>query len=122
MKEVFASLSVTGILRSGEIYLLSPFSNGETDPVDILYFIRTEEELREAVMMEFGVVTREDAEIRRYLGVRKIKEDCHEFKCLLCRPEDGGEFEGSFYLYRLRSLEEEKKRLMDLFSDDDCWD
>lgn len=74
MKEVFASLSVTGLLSAGEIYLLSPFSNGETDPVDILYFIRTEEELREAVMMEFGVVTREDTEIRRYLGVRKIKQ------------------------------------------------
>jgi hypothetical protein len=123
MNELFTNLCVAGLLRPGEVYLLSPWEDGfESEPLSTLYVIRTEAELREAVIMEFQIITYDDRPIRKFLGVTKIRDDTFEFKCLLYRADEDAEFEFSFYLYRLRSFAEEQKNFVELYINNDYLD
>ena len=115
-KNVFADLSVAGFLREGETYYLSEWTDNQgPDPIEYLYVIRTEEELGKAVIMEFTLLASKDWEIRKFVGVRKIKDDSYEFISLMYDIDRDCEFERSIYLYRLMSFEEKRKDMMELY-------
>src|ERR1700722_17184411 len=108
-EEAFANLSVTGLLRKGKIYLLSEWEeNHAPEPSELLYAIRTEEELRQAVIMQFKIMHYADCEVRKFLRVQKIKDDSYQFVSLLYEIDHDVEYERSIFLYRLMSFEEKR--------------
>lgn len=117
-EEAFENLSVTGLLREGEIYLLSVWMDNQApDPINFLYVIRTEEELRKAVIMEFKIIHYADCVVRKFLRVQKINDDSYEFVSLLYEIGRDKEYEGSIYLYRLMSFKEKREDILDLYED-----
>lgn len=117
-EEAFANLSVTGLLRKGEIYLLSEWGeNHAQEPIKLLYVIRTEEELRQAVIMQFKIMHYACCEVRKFLRVQKINDDSYEFVSLLYEIDHDEEYERSIFLYRLMSFKEKRADIMDLYED-----
>lgn len=115
-EEVFANLSVAGLLRKGEIYLLSEWTADHgPEPIEMLYVIRTEEELRQAVIMQFKIMHYADCEVRKFLRVQKIKDDSYEFVSLLYEVDRDNEFEESIFLYRLMSFEEKREDITEFY-------
>jgi hypothetical protein len=121
MHPALEGVSVAGLIKPGQVYILVEQSNSgfPAESIDSTYIVRTEREILEALDMQMSIVLADWYELRRFVGIRKICDDCHEFR-MICYDMDMKERTiFSFYLHRLRSFSEELKRARELFLDFD---
>ena len=106
MHKSFEGISLSGIVKPGEIYIFcdNRDKGWQPEPLNLLYTIRSDAEILPALDMEMKVL----ADIylfKKYLGFQKISEDCHEFR-MLCNDDEGIKTKFSLYLHRIFSFEE----------------
>ena len=108
MNELFDRLSVVGIVVPGETYIFSEMANrgGDPGPISYLYVIRKDEEILPALEMEYCTVLADMFEIRRFLGMRKLTDDCYEFRTRCFEKEAKEEQDCCQYLHRVRTFKE----------------
>ena len=118
MNQVFSSISVSGIVKPGQVYILyENESRGYSpEPIEFLYTIRSDEEILRALDMEVCVVGAENWELRKFLGAREISGDCYELKFMVYVKDEECEKEQSMYLHRVLSFEEQLREMLELFS------
>jgi hypothetical protein len=112
MHKSFEGVSVSGIVKPGEIYIFCDnLERGwQPEPLDFLYTIRSEAEILPALDMEMKILS-DTYVLKKYLRFKKISDDCHEFR-MLCYDEEGIKVFFSLYLQRIFSFEE--KLIMEL--------
>lgn len=117
MRQLFAGVSVAGILLPGEAYILVEERNEGMEPgsINSLYLIRTDNELLEALEFEYGTFYSEIFQLRKFLGWKKITADCCEFRSLCYDVEDRRNRVNKLYLHRIKSFKESKRELMEHF-------
>ena len=117
MKKLFEGVSLKGIVKPGEAYIFNEHqSTGyEPEPIDILYLIRSEDDLIQALEMELIIVLSDLYEIRKFLGFQKVTEDCYRFKALCYQKEDRKQVEYRIYLHRIKSFNERLARVKELW-------
>jgi len=106
MHKSFEGVTLSGIVKPGETYVLCENldSTWQVESLDYLYTIRSEAEILVALDMEMTIIS-EIFQLIKYLGFRRVSEDCHEFR-MLCYDEEGTEMIFSLYLHRITTLEE----------------
>jgi hypothetical protein len=109
MHKSFEGVSVSGIVKPGEIYIFCDnLERGwQPEPLDYIYTIKSEAEILPALDMEMKILA-DTYVLKKYLRSRKISDDCHQVK-MLCYDEEGIEFVFSLYLQRIISFEEKLK-------------
>ncbi|HEV2478086.1 MAG TPA: hypothetical protein VGS79_00420 [Puia sp.] len=114
MNKVFDDDSFMGIVKPGDIYILR--EKLDTDCIGIpfggLYALRSDEEIRFAMLMLMVVMRIEDVEVRKYLGIKKLRKEDDYTKTyeirLLCRNNPTGElFIERLILESLRTFQED---------------
>jgi hypothetical protein len=122
MYDLFTGLSLRGLIRPGESYILSEAMDIGRNPrlIEWLYLITTQEELMYALEMELCVVLHDTYAPKKFLRTSTIGRDCWQF-LFLCHSIDGQpEIEYSIHLHRLKSFREGQKQIRYLFKD--RWD
>jgi hypothetical protein len=121
MHTVFQSLSVAGVIEPGQVYILCCESHKglPAEPIELTFTIRSEHEILEALDMEMSIVLADWIELRKFLSIQKVCDDCHEFRMLCYDKESEHRIVFSLYLHRLRSFAEELDRIRELFLDID---
>lgn len=117
MNKVFNGVSVAGIIKPGHLYIFDESANRgwPPEPIEYLYCIREEREILSALDMEFSIVLTEDYELRKFLGIRKVNRNCHEFKMLCYEKYSDREIKYSLYLHRIQTFEECLSKTKKLF-------
>jgi hypothetical protein len=108
MNKLFDGIVVTGIVIPGETYIFSESASPAYDPgpLNLLYVIRKDEEILQAVEMEFCTVLTEMYDLRKFLGIRRLSDDCYEFRCR-CFEKQLKQLENvCLYLHRVRTFKE----------------
>jgi hypothetical protein len=108
MNKLFDGIVVTGIVIPGETYIFSENASPGHDPgpLRFLYVIRRDEEILQAVEMEFCIVLAEMYELRKFLGIRRLSGDCYELRCR-CFERQLKQVENvRLYLHRVRTFKE----------------
>jgi hypothetical protein len=121
MHTAFQTLSVAGVIEPGQVYILSCESHRglPADSIESTYTIRSEHEILEALDMEMNIVLADWIELRKFLSIQKVCDDCHEFRLLCYDKESEHRIVFSLYLHRIRSFTEELYRISELFLDID---
>lgn len=106
MHPIFKSISIPEIIQPGELYLLSNDSErgGYPEPIYWLFLISKEEELFQALEIEFCILIGKEYEALKFLGVKQLDKDCHEFSILCTDLDDGKKVSLKLYLHRLQSF------------------
>jgi hypothetical protein len=110
---------VSGIIQPGHIYILCSESErgGYPEPIEFMYTIRAEHEILPAIDMEMNIVLASMYDLRKFCGVGKISDNCHQFK-MVCYDKEGDRTTlYSLYLHRIMSFEEGLKSLKELYMD-----
>jgi hypothetical protein len=106
-----------GIIKPGDVYILSEEYDGgcEPRPMEDLYWVRNAEEIAGALEMEVGIYWAEDYEFREFNGVSKVSESCYKLD-LVCydRQEEKNECL-PLYLYRIDSFGEMLAKVKELY-------
>jgi len=120
MHTVFQSLSLAGVIEPGQVYILCESHIGfPAEPIESTFTIRSEHEIREALDIQLNIVLAEWIELRKFHSIKKVCNDCHEFRMLCYDKESKRRIVFSLYLHRLRSFAEELNRVRELFLDID---
>jgi len=108
MNKIFNDVSVAGILVPGQVYVLSESQPDwiPTGPIEELFVIKSEAEILIALDMIYGQMFAEDYDLVEFSGIRKINDDCHEFRILCYDRKFEENVEFSQYVNRIRSFEE----------------
>jgi hypothetical protein len=108
MNKLFDGVSVVGIVVPGEAYIFSEKASPAWDPgpISYLYVIKKDEEILPALEMEFCTVLAEMFEIRKFSGMRRVTDDCYEFRTRCFEREVKEEQDCCLYLHRLRTFKE----------------
>ncbi len=118
MNSKFDGVSTAGIIKPGDLYIIYEQADRGWDPgpIEFIYAIRKDEDILAALDMELSIVMAEYYELKRFVGVTKISDDCHEFRMFIHDKEDDKDREWSLYLHRItpfeEKLEETKKRFL----------
>jgi hypothetical protein len=117
MNKLFDCVSVVGIVVPGEIYIFSEKASPGWDPgpINYLYVIQKDEEVLPALEMEFCTVLAEVYEVKKFLGMRRLTDDCYEFttRCLEKQLEQVENV--CLYLHRVKTFEERLEEVKALF-------
>ena len=108
MNKIFNDVSVAGILVPGQVYILSESQSSlaPLESIEELFVIKREAEILISLDMMYGQMFAEDYELVEFLGIRKINDDCHEFRILCWDRKFKKNVERSQYVNRIRSFEE----------------
>jgi hypothetical protein len=108
MNKLFDCVSVVGIVVPGEIYIFSEKASPGWDPgpINYLYVIQKDEEVLPALEMEFCTVLAGIYEVKKFLGMRRLTDDCYEFRTRCLEREVQEEEDCCLYLHRLRTFKE----------------
>ena len=108
MNKLFDSVPVAGIVVPGETYLFSENASpgGDPGPISYLYAIRKDEEILHALEMEYCTVLADMFEVKKFVGMRRLTEDCYEFRTRCFEKEIEEEQDCCLYLHRLRTFQE----------------
>ena len=121
MNKIFNDVSVAGILAPGQLYVLSeaPRDSLYPEPIEELFIIKNETEILIALDRIFGQMFADEYELVEFLGIRKVSDDCHEFKILGCLKKSEKNIMLSRYLNRVRSFEEFESEIERYYGDED---
>ena len=113
MNKLFDGVVVTGIVIPGETYIFSESASPEYDPgpLNLLYVIRKDEEILQAVEMEFCVVLTDMYELRKFSGIRRLSADCYELRCSCFEKQLKQVETVRLYLHRVRTFKERLKEV-----------
>jgi hypothetical protein len=118
MNHLLKEISVAGIIKPGEIYVINetPDRGWDGRPIEYLYTITCAEEIRPALEMEMAILA-ECYEIRRFLGQVNMSNDCHRFILLCSEKSKNREIEYSFYLHRLWSFQQKLASVKEIYGE-----
>ena len=117
MNKLFDCVSIVGIVVPGETYIFSEQASPGWDPgpISFLYVIQKDEEILQALEMEFCTVLADMYEVRKFKGIRKRSGDCYEFRCRCFERELKQEEDCCLYLHRVRTFKERLEEVNTLF-------
>ncbi|MDO6431542.1 hypothetical protein Q4E93_13135 [Flavitalea sp. BT771] len=117
MNKIFDGVSVAGLINPGHLYILDASGNREGFPKSIayMYCIREEKEILPALDMEFSIILAEEYELKKFLGIRKISNDCYVFEVLCYEKQLKEKFKRLLYLHRIQSFEEYLAKMKKLY-------
>jgi small nuclear ribonucleoprotein (snRNP)-like protein len=121
MHTAFEGVSVAGVIEPGQVYILCCESRRgfPAESIESTFTVRSEHEILEALDMEMNIVLADWIELRKFLNIQKIGDNCHEFRMLCYDKESEHRIVYSLYLHRIRSFTEELYRISKLFLDID---
>lgn len=110
MNKAFDGVSLSGVAKPGQAYIWADDPNRDRypDPIRYLYAMRTDEEILQAIELEM-ILLDDIHEVRKFLGHRRISDDCYQFNLICYDKEDDCEIIFSLYLHRLTSFQEKLK-------------
>jgi hypothetical protein len=117
MKITIDTASFQGVIKPGEIFILSGQGDGWSDlrPLEELYWIRSAEEIAGAIEMEIGIYLAELYEFRKFNGVRKISDSCYELELLCYDRQEVKDELYRLFLHRIDSFGEMLVKAKELF-------
>ena len=117
MNKLFDGVSVVGIVVPGETYIFSENASpgGDPGPISYLYVIRKDEEILQALEMEYCTVLADMYEVKKFLGIRRLKEDCYEFRTRCFEKELEEEQDCCLFLHRVRTFKERLEEVNTLY-------
>lgn len=97
-----------GIIKPGEVYILTFEQDREGDPgpIEYIYTIGCPDEIPPAIEMEMGIVLIDLYEYREFLGVKMESENCFRLMLLCYDKEEEKEIHYEFYLHRIHTFGE----------------
>jgi hypothetical protein len=115
MNKAFDGVSISGVAKSGQAYIWSDHADRDRfpDPIRYLYAMRTDDEILLAIELEMTLLD-DIHEVRKFLGHRRISDDCYQFNLICYDKEDDREIEFSLYLHRLMSFQEKLRGELDM--------
>jgi hypothetical protein len=117
MSKLLDIATFTGIIKPGDIYILTGESRPGADagPIEYLYTIRSVEEIAPAIEMEMEIVLAEMYEYKQFLGLSK--KDCQICEInLLCYDKTlEKEVKFSLYLHKIQTFEENLREIKRTF-------
>ena len=100
MNKVFDGVQFKGVVKPGEIYILT--SDGPLDDAKMLFTIRTDEEVLAGVNLLMVLICDLGSTLKKYIGIEKLCDPNHDAETyeikLLCRDHHTDEL----YIERLR--------------------
>jgi hypothetical protein len=107
MNKVFEGVVISGVIKPGEVYIISEGDrDSRADGISVLYTIREDSEIIPALDMETRMVCGDIYEVLEFLGIHKISEDSYQV-ALICKDiEDNRTFMQGFYIHRILSFHE----------------
>jgi hypothetical protein len=108
MSKVLDIANFTGIIKPGDIYIITSDAGRGADagPIEYLYTIRSIEEIPSAIEMEMEIVLAEMYEYRQFLGVNKNGDQRCQIMLLCYDKAVEKEITYSFFLHRIQTFEE----------------
>jgi hypothetical protein len=115
MGTLFKGVSISGIVEPGQFYLLFGDDCGNVEgEVDLMYFIRSEDDLIQTLEMEMEIVLASMFPRRKFKGVKKLTDDRHEIR-ILCHDRDKRKQFQNLYLHRLKPYGEMLVMMREIF-------
>lgn len=108
MNELFKDIEVAGIVKPGSVYFFFEHSSRgqEIGPIEYACPIVSDCEILPAIEMVMCIMLAESYELRRFLGWRKLSDDCYKFSMLCYEFGEEREIEYYMYMHRLLTFEE----------------
>ena len=119
MSTLFEGVSISGIVKPGQAYMLFGNDCGNVEgEIDLMYFISSEEELLKTLEMEMQVVLGYLFQVTKFIGVEQVTDDRHVFR-IVCSRNGEPHSNRSLYLHRLKRYPEMLIKMKQIFSDDE---
>jgi hypothetical protein len=118
MATLFEGVSISGIVKPGQVYMLFDATCGDVDgEIDLIYLIRSERELADTLKMEWEIVLGSMYRYRKLVKVEKVEEDRHAFRMLIGEDEQSL-IQHCLYLHRIKPYAEMLVKMMETFAVD----
>jgi hypothetical protein len=115
MDTLFEGVSLAGIVEPGQFYMLFDSDCGSVEgEIELMYFIRSEDELLETLRMEREIVLPALYTGIEFLGVRQVTKDRHLFS-IFCINENDREVRRYLFLQRLKPYDEMLVHIKEVF-------
>jgi len=108
METLFKDVSFAGVLRPGEVYLLTEHENRglKMEPLEFLYSIRSDDEIARALDMTMFKLLKDYYDFKEFLGYDKVSKDCLRFRVKAIDKFERKNIVYPFYLQRLTTFQE----------------
>jgi hypothetical protein len=109
-------ITTEGLIRPDETYIITEFEERGhlVDPLDIMYIIKSEDEIVPALEMQMFIILKSFYDFKAYLGCEKMSDDCYAFKMQCVDKADEEDCICYLYLHRLTTFKERLQNLNQL--------
>jgi len=118
MNEILKNIPISGIITSGEIYILNPEGDPRHNPgpIEFIYTLTCDEHILPALELEFCILDELYA-LRKFCRYGEILDGVYEFH-FRCYDKEGEEEVGySMFLHRLSTLSQQQALFKHLLND-----
>jgi len=108
MKTLFKNVSLTGVIRPGEVYTFTEDDDRGCgiDCLEYMYIIRSDDEIAPALDMEMFTILNDFYNFTTFLGHEKLSDDCHRFRVKAIPKSERKHIVYCFYLQRIMTFPE----------------